>query len=321
MYVPHLALTDSVPIRRPTSSSEPGPTSFVGRNGGGKTNLVEALGYLATLASHRVASDAPLVRLGAERAIVRGAVVPRTASCCVEMEIARHGQPGPAGPGPGDPGPRHPRRTADGAVRAGGSGPGPRATRPNAGGSSTRCWSLRAPRSPGCGRTTSGSSSSATRCSKTAGPPARRSRPKDLATLDVWDTHLAQPAPSSRTPGWSCWSRCARMVAGCVRRGRAERKGDGPIEYKLVCRSSRGTRPLRERSARGAHAEAASRTSAEDELDRGVSWSGRTGTTWCCCSGTCPRRGTPATVSRGRSRWRCGWRRSSCSGRTGLSRC
>src|SRR5215472_8194185 len=45
---------------------EPGATAFIGRNGQGKTNLVEAIDYLSRLASHRVAGDAPLVRAGAE---------------------------------------------------------------------------------------------------------------------------------------------------------------------------------------------------------------------------------------------------------------
>ncbi|MDQ1585363.1 MAG: replication and repair protein RecF, partial [Actinomycetota bacterium] len=52
-----------------------------------KTNLVEALGYLATLGSHRVALDAPLVRLDAARAVVRGAVVRDGRSVLVEVEI------------------------------------------------------------------------------------------------------------------------------------------------------------------------------------------------------------------------------------------
>ena len=44
---------------------------LVGPNGVGKTNVVEAVGYAATLASHRVASDLPLVRSGASRAVIR----------------------------------------------------------------------------------------------------------------------------------------------------------------------------------------------------------------------------------------------------------
>ena len=54
---------------------EPGVTRSSGPTAQGKTNLVEAVGYVATLVSHRVATDAPLVRLGAERAVVRAAVV------------------------------------------------------------------------------------------------------------------------------------------------------------------------------------------------------------------------------------------------------
>ena len=49
-------------------------TTFVGANGQGKTNLVEAIEYLSTMSSHRVASEVPLVRAGAERAVVRARV-------------------------------------------------------------------------------------------------------------------------------------------------------------------------------------------------------------------------------------------------------
>ena len=54
--------------------SESGVSTFVGANGQGKTNLVEAIEYLSTLSSHRVATDQPLVRAGAERAIIRARV-------------------------------------------------------------------------------------------------------------------------------------------------------------------------------------------------------------------------------------------------------
>ena len=55
----------------------PGVTTFVGQNGQGKTNLVEAIAYASTLGSHRVATDAPLVRAGAERAVIGGRPLPR----------------------------------------------------------------------------------------------------------------------------------------------------------------------------------------------------------------------------------------------------
>ena len=62
-------------------------TTFSGPNGEGKTNLVEAIGYLATLGSHRVATDAPLVRQGAERAMLRAAVTGANGSALVELEL------------------------------------------------------------------------------------------------------------------------------------------------------------------------------------------------------------------------------------------
>jgi DNA replication and repair protein RecF len=65
----------------------PGVTTLVGLNGQGKTNLVEAVGYLATLGSHRVATDAPLVRFGASSAVVRGAVVRDGHETMIELEL------------------------------------------------------------------------------------------------------------------------------------------------------------------------------------------------------------------------------------------
>ena len=53
---------------------------LVGSNGIGKTNLMEAIGYLATLSSHRVSSDAPLLRFGTDRAHDPGQAGPRRSS-------------------------------------------------------------------------------------------------------------------------------------------------------------------------------------------------------------------------------------------------
>ena len=65
----------------------PGRTVFVGPNGYGKTNLVEALWYSATLGSHRVATDAPLIRAGADRAVVSTIVVNDGRELAVDLEI------------------------------------------------------------------------------------------------------------------------------------------------------------------------------------------------------------------------------------------
>jgi DNA replication and repair protein RecF len=64
-----------------------GVSVLVGRNGQGKTNIAEAIGYLATLGSHRVASDQPLVRHGADRAVVRAGVERLGRRLLLEIEI------------------------------------------------------------------------------------------------------------------------------------------------------------------------------------------------------------------------------------------
>ena len=87
MYLNRLALTDFRCYASADLRLEPGVTAFTGANGQGKTNLVEAVGYVATLASHRVATDAPLVRSGAERAIVRAGVTSGGRSLLAEIEI------------------------------------------------------------------------------------------------------------------------------------------------------------------------------------------------------------------------------------------
>jgi DNA replication and repair protein RecF len=87
LHVRHLSVVDFRSYETAELPLEPGVTTLVGLNGQGKTNLVEALGYLATLSSHRVATDAPLVRFGASQAVVRGAVVRDGRETMVELEI------------------------------------------------------------------------------------------------------------------------------------------------------------------------------------------------------------------------------------------
>jgi len=87
VYVAHLSLTDFRSYPQVELPLEPGITALVGPNGQGKTNLVEAVGYVATLGSHRVPSDAALVRAGANRAVVRAKVVREERATLVEVEI------------------------------------------------------------------------------------------------------------------------------------------------------------------------------------------------------------------------------------------
>jgi len=87
VFARHLSLLDYRSWPSAEVPLQPGVNVLIGRNGTGKTNLVEALGYLATLSSHRVATDAPLIRRGAERAVVRAAVVSDDRELLLEIEI------------------------------------------------------------------------------------------------------------------------------------------------------------------------------------------------------------------------------------------
>ena len=88
MYVRHIALRNFRSWAELDLELAPGRTVFVGPNGFGKTNLVEALWFCATLGSHRVSTDAPLIRAGAERAIVSTIVVNEGRELAVDLEIA-----------------------------------------------------------------------------------------------------------------------------------------------------------------------------------------------------------------------------------------
>ena len=87
MHLTRLALTDFRSYASADLMLEPGVTTLSGPNGEGKTNLAEAIGYAATLGSHRVATDAPLVRQGAERAIVRAAIASGRGNALIEIEV------------------------------------------------------------------------------------------------------------------------------------------------------------------------------------------------------------------------------------------
>ena len=87
MYVRHLSIGDFRSYPAAELALEPGVTTLVGLNGQGKTNIVEAIGYVASLSSHRVATDQPLVRFGTDRAIIRAAVIRDERESLVELEI------------------------------------------------------------------------------------------------------------------------------------------------------------------------------------------------------------------------------------------
>jgi DNA replication and repair protein RecF len=88
MYVRQLSVTDFRSWEQADLTLAPGVSVLVGANGQGKTNLVEAVGYLATLSSHRVAGDAPLIRRGTSSATIRAVVVNEGRELTVQVEIA-----------------------------------------------------------------------------------------------------------------------------------------------------------------------------------------------------------------------------------------
>ncbi len=87
MHLTRLALTDFRSYAAADVELTPGVSTFTGANGQGKTNLVEAAAYVATFGSHRVATDAPLIRHGAQRAILRAVVSSAERDSLVEIEI------------------------------------------------------------------------------------------------------------------------------------------------------------------------------------------------------------------------------------------
>ncbi|MHA7306570.1 DNA replication/repair protein RecF [Arthrobacter sp. TMN-49] len=87
MYLEHLSLTDFRSYAQVDLTLGPGVTVLVGSNGWGKTNFVEAIGYLSTLSSHRVNQDGPLLRFGTERALIRAQLVRAEQKVMIEVEI------------------------------------------------------------------------------------------------------------------------------------------------------------------------------------------------------------------------------------------
>ncbi|MDX2376239.1 DNA replication/repair protein RecF [Microbacterium sp. LRZ72] len=91
MIVEHVSLTDFRNYAGAEVELGPGANLFVGSNGQGKTNLAEAIAFMATLGSHRVSSDQPLVRAGRDAAIVRIRVAHAGRRIRLEAQVNRQG--------------------------------------------------------------------------------------------------------------------------------------------------------------------------------------------------------------------------------------
>ncbi|MFC4612175.1 DNA replication/repair protein RecF [Streptomyces maoxianensis] len=203
MHVTHLSLADFRSYARVEVPLDPGVSVFVGANGQGKTNLVEAVGYLSTLSSHRVSSDAPLVRMGADRAVIRAAVTQGERSQLIELEL----NPGKANRARINRSSQVRPRDVLGIVRTVLFAPEDLALVKGDPGERRRFLdelvTARSPRMAGVRsdyervlkqRNTLLKSAAMARRhgGRAGGSPATKSGGSDLSTLDVWDQHLAR---------------------------------------------------------------------------------------------------------------------------------
>ncbi|MDP1721154.1 MAG: DNA replication/repair protein RecF [Candidatus Nanopelagicaceae bacterium] len=87
MRINHLSLKDFRSYAQLDLDFEPGVTTFIGDNGSGKTNIAEAIIYLSFLNSHRVSQNQPLIRLGANQAVIRAEIEREERKLQVDLEI------------------------------------------------------------------------------------------------------------------------------------------------------------------------------------------------------------------------------------------
>jgi DNA replication and repair protein RecF len=192
VFVRHLSVADFRSWERADIELAAGPSVLVGSNGQGKTNLIEALAYLTTLGSHRVAADAPLVRTGASRAVVAAAIVSDGRELQVEVEIT----PGRVNKAKVNRAPVARPRDILGALRSVLFAPEDLAIVRGDPGERRRFIDdvlvQRAPRLAGVRSDYDRVLKQRAALLKTAGHARRAGSASDLRTLDVWDDHLAE---------------------------------------------------------------------------------------------------------------------------------
>ena len=87
MYVKKVRLTNFRNYKTAEVELSPGVNLFFGPNGQGKTNLVEAVNFFASLSSHRVAGHTPLIRQGEQSAIISLDLAHQERELLLEYEI------------------------------------------------------------------------------------------------------------------------------------------------------------------------------------------------------------------------------------------
>ncbi|MCW2605727.1 MAG: replication/repair protein RecF [Frankiales bacterium] len=236
MHVSHLSLTDFRSWAQVDVELGPGSTALVGSNGQGKTNLVEALGYAATLSSHRVSADAPLVRAGAERSVVRVRVERDGRSTLVELEL----NPGKANRARVNRGPVPRAKEVLGLLRTVLFAPEDLSLVRGDPGERRRFLDdllvLRAPRFAGVRSDYERVLKQRNALLKTAFL-AKRSGGGDMRTLDVWDSHLARSGAELLAARLALVEDLRPLVAVAYEQVSAGQGATG-LEYKSTLASS-----------------------------------------------------------------------------------
>jgi DNA replication and repair protein RecF len=274
MYLSHLSLSDYRSYAAVELPLEAGVTALVGPNGQGKTNLAEAIGYLATLSSHRVAQDAPLIRLGAERAVVRGTVMQAGRSTLIEVEIT----PGRTNRARVNRSPVQRPRDVLGLLRTVYFAPEDLALVKGEPSDRRRFLDdllvTRAPRIAGVRADYERVLKQRNALLKTAGAAVRASRGgggvPDLRTLDVWDAHLARAGAELLAARLELVDGLRPLVAkayDAVAEGIT--KGDARLDYRSSLGPEVALTPDREVLA-AALLETTGRV-RRDEIERGIS--------------------------------------------------
>ena len=270
MYVSHLVLHDFRSYADVEVVLEPGPTAFIGRNGQGKTNLVEAIDYLSRLTSHRVATDAPLVRAGADQAIVRAAVVKDGRTAVLEVEV----NPGRANRARVNKSPLPKTRDLVGLVRTVVFSPEDLALVKGDPAERRRFLDdllvLRTPRLAG----TRADYERILRQRNTLLKTARFGRGSEgaLATLDTWNSHLARVGAEILAERLALVEDLRPYLGNAyatVARGAS--RDDAAMDYKPSFEIGPANSPERERGSLTEGLLAALAERRQDELDRGVS--------------------------------------------------
>ena len=272
MYVTALGLLDFRSYQQAEVQLTPGVTSFVGPNGHGKTNLVEAIHYTATLGSHRVANDAPLVRAGATRAIVRTEIHSQyDRDVVVELEI----NPGRANRARVNRSPVPRPRDVLGLLRTVLFAPEDLALVKGDPSERRRfldeLLTLRSPRMAGVRQDYDRVLKQRNSLLRSASMARRQNRSSaaegQLRTLEVWDSHLARAGSDLLATRLELLESLRPLVSGAydaVARG----KGDARLEYKSSVVLEPG---VTSREQLSEVLLAAVREKRPDELDRGVS--------------------------------------------------